>query len=108
MNHVPAKDRDIAMVFQSYALYPHMTVHANMAFGLRRRGTPRHEIDGRVRTTAELLAHPYLERKPHALSGGQRSGWRSAAPSSATPRCSCRRAALQSRPPRFASRPGLS
>ena len=73
MNHVPAKDRDIAMVFQSYALYPHMTVRANLAFGLRRRSVPRGEIERRVATTAEMLGlTPLLHRKPHALSGGQR------------------------------------
>jgi multiple sugar transport system ATP-binding protein len=73
MNGVPAKDRDIAMVFQSYALYPHMNVRDNMAFGLRRRGLPRAEIDRAVTETAALLGlAPYLERKPYALSGGQR------------------------------------
>ena len=73
MNGVPAKDRDIAMVFQSYALYPHMNVRDNMAFGLRRRGLPRAEIDQAVNETAALLGLvPYLARKPHALSGGQR------------------------------------
>jgi multiple sugar transport system ATP-binding protein len=73
MNHVPAKDRDIAMVFQSYALYPHMDVEANLAFGLRRRGVARDEIDRRVRAAAAKLGlTPYLRRKPHALSGGQR------------------------------------
>ena len=73
MNHVPAKDRDIAMVFQSYALYPHMTVKENLAFGLRRRGMPGDEIDRRVRSVAEKLGlAPFVARKPHALSGGQR------------------------------------
>ena len=73
INHVPAKDRDIAMVFQSYALYPHMTVAQNLAFGLRRRNVPAAEIDRRVRSAAERLAlTPFLPRKPHALSGGQR------------------------------------
>ena len=73
INHVPAKDRDIAMVFQSYALYPHMTVKDNMAFGLRRRGFDRAEIERRVQDAAETLQlTPYLDRKPHALSGGQR------------------------------------
>jgi multiple sugar transport system ATP-binding protein len=73
VNHVPAKDRDIAMVFQSYALYPHMTVHNNLAFGLRRRGVPADEIDRRVRGVAEKLGlAPFIQRKPHALSGGQR------------------------------------
>jgi multiple sugar transport system ATP-binding protein len=73
VNDVPAKDRDIAMVFQSYALYPHMTVAENLAFGLRRRRTPAAEIERRVRQAAEILGLvPYLARKPHALSGGQR------------------------------------
>ena len=73
INHVPAKDRDIAMVFQSYALYPHMDVESNLAFGLRRRGVARDEIDRRVRQAADKLGlTPFLRRKPHALSGGQR------------------------------------
>jgi len=73
INHMPAKDRDIAMVFQSYALYPHMDVESNLAFGLRRRGIARHEIDRRVRAAADKLGlTPFLRRKPHALSGGQR------------------------------------
>ena len=73
INHVPAKDRDIAMVFQSYALYPHMTVRENLAFGLRRRKMPREEIDRRVASVAEKLGlAPFVARKPHALSGGQR------------------------------------
>jgi multiple sugar transport system ATP-binding protein len=67
------KDRDIAMVFQSYALYPHMTVYDNMAFGLKIRRYPRTEIDRRVREAARILEiEDYLERKPKALSGGQR------------------------------------
>jgi multiple sugar transport system ATP-binding protein len=73
INPVPAKDRDIAMVFQSYALYPHMDVYTNLAFGLRRRKVAREEIDRRVRGVAEKLGlTPFLTRKPHALSGGQR------------------------------------
>ena len=73
MNDVPAKDRDIAMVFQSYALYPHMSVRKNLAFGLRRRGFDRKTIDGRVSEAARMLGlSDLLERKPHALSGGQR------------------------------------
>jgi multiple sugar transport system ATP-binding protein len=73
MNDVPARDRDIAMVFQSYALYPHMTVYDNMAFGLRRRGLAKAEIDRRVQEAAAILGlGPYLARRPHALSGGQR------------------------------------
>ena len=73
VNDVPAKDRDIAMVFQNYALYPHMTVFENMAFGLKLRKFPKQEIDARVREAAAMLGlEPYLERKPKALSGGQR------------------------------------
>jgi multiple sugar transport system ATP-binding protein len=73
MNRVPAKDRDIAMVFQSYALYPHMDVQGNLAFGLRRRGVPRAEIRRRVEEAAAMLGlETLLERKPYALSGGQR------------------------------------
>ena len=73
MNDVPPKDRDIAMVFQNYALYPHMTVYDNMAFGLKLRGLPRKEIDQRVRETAETLGlTDYLKRLPKQLSGGQR------------------------------------
>ncbi|MDD2237943.1 MAG: sn-glycerol-3-phosphate ABC transporter ATP-binding protein UgpC [Kiritimatiellae bacterium] len=73
VNEVPPKDRDIAMVFQNYALYPHMTVYKNMAYGLIMRGYPKEEIDTRVREAAEILGiTPYLDRKPKALSGGQR------------------------------------
>ena len=73
MNDVAPKDRDIAMVFQSYALYPHMTVYDNMAFSLKLRKEPKDEIDKKVREAAEILdITQYLERKPKALSGGQR------------------------------------
>ena len=73
VNHVPPRDRDIAMVFQSYALYPHLTVYDNIAFGLRLRKAPKDEIDGRVREAAHILGlTEFLERKPRALSGGQR------------------------------------
>jgi len=73
VNQIPAKQRDIAMVFQSYALYPHMDVFNNLAFGLRRRSVPSVEIDRRVRQAADKLGlTPFLRRKPHALSGGQR------------------------------------
>ena len=72
VNDVPARDRGIAMVFQNYALYPHMSVYDNMAFGLRRLKVPRPEIDERVKRTAEILAiTPLLDRKPKQLSGGQ-------------------------------------
>ncbi len=70
---VPPRDRDIAMVFQNYALYPHMTVYDNLAFGLKLRKTPKPEIDRRVREAAETLGLTrYLDRKPRALSGGER------------------------------------
>jgi multiple sugar transport system ATP-binding protein len=73
VNTVPPKERDIAMVFQNYALYPHMTVYDNMAFGLKLRKLPKEEIDRRVREAAGILGlDEYLERKPKALSGGQR------------------------------------
>ena len=73
MNDVAPKDRDIAMVFQNYALYPHMTVYENMAFSLKLRKEPKDVIDRKVREAAEILdITQYLERKPKALSGGQR------------------------------------
>jgi multiple sugar transport system ATP-binding protein len=73
MNDVAPKDRDIAMVFQNYALYPHMTVYDNMAFGLKLRKTPKAEIDRRVKEAARILDIEHLlNRKPKALSGGQR------------------------------------
>ncbi|MDE3084626.1 MAG: ATP-binding cassette domain-containing protein, partial [Verrucomicrobiota bacterium] len=73
VNHVLPKDRDIAMVFQNYALYPHMSVYDNMAFGLKMRKFSKSEIDVRVREAAALLdLENYLDRKPRALSGGQR------------------------------------
>ncbi|HMP97670.1 MAG TPA: sn-glycerol-3-phosphate ABC transporter ATP-binding protein UgpC [Kiritimatiellia bacterium] len=73
VNDVPPKDRDIAMVFQNYALYPHMTVYKNMAFGLKLRRFPKDEIERRVREAAEILSiQELLGRKPKELSGGQR------------------------------------
>ncbi|HKU58383.1 MAG TPA: sn-glycerol-3-phosphate ABC transporter ATP-binding protein UgpC [Gaiellaceae bacterium] len=73
VNHVPSRDRDIAMVFQSYALYPHLSVYENIAFGLRLKKLPKEEIDQRVQQAAKLLGlDEYLKRKPRALSGGQR------------------------------------
>jgi alpha-glucoside transport system ATP-binding protein len=72
-NDVPAARRGVAMVFQNYALYPHMTVYNNMAYGLRIAGTPRSEMDRKVRAAAEMLQiTPYLDRRPGQLSGGQR------------------------------------
>ena len=73
VNDVPPKDRDIAMVFQNYALYPHMTVYDNIAFALKLRHMPKDEIDRRVKEAAEILdITQYLDRKPKAMSGGQR------------------------------------
>ena len=73
VNHVPSRDRDIAMVFQSYALYPHLTVYDNIAFGLKIKKVPKDEIERRVQRAADVLGlEPYLKRKPRALSGGQR------------------------------------
>jgi len=73
MNDIAPKDRDIAMVFQNYALYPHMSVYDNMAFALKLQKTPKAEIDKKFREVAEILdITQYLERKPKALSGGQR------------------------------------
>ncbi|MBO5287437.1 MAG: sn-glycerol-3-phosphate ABC transporter ATP-binding protein UgpC [Clostridia bacterium] len=73
MNDIAPKDRDIAMVFQNYALYPHMTVYENMAFGLKLRKTPKEEIKRRVEEAAEILGITHLlERKPKAMSGGQK------------------------------------
>ena len=73
VNDIEPSERDIAMVFQNYALYPHMNVYDNMAYGLRNRGTPKPEIDSRVREAARILAiEPFLARRPRELSGGQR------------------------------------
>ncbi|WP_249712715.1 ATP-binding cassette domain-containing protein, partial [Bacillus cereus] len=73
MNDVESKDRSIAMVFQSYALYPHMTVYYNMAFSLKLRKVDKKEIEHRVKEAAKILGlEDYLKRKPEALSGGQR------------------------------------
>ncbi len=73
VNYVPSRDRDIAMVFQSYALYPHLSVYDNIAFGLKLKKMPKDEVDKRVRDAARLLGlEEYLKRKPKALSGGQR------------------------------------
>jgi multiple sugar transport system ATP-binding protein len=73
VNYVPSRDRDIAMVFQSYALYPHLSVYENIAFGLKVKGVPKDEIQRRVDEAARILdLRPFLGRKPRALSGGQR------------------------------------
>src|SRR6187401_3696706 len=72
VNDLAPKDRDVAMVFQSYALYPHMSVYDNLAFGLKLRKTPKAEIDQRVKQAADMLSiTQYPDRKPKALSGGQ-------------------------------------
>ncbi|MFN3673891.1 MAG: sn-glycerol-3-phosphate ABC transporter ATP-binding protein UgpC, partial [Bosea sp. (in: a-proteobacteria)] len=73
VNEIGPAERDIAMVFQNYALYPHMSVYDNMAYGLRNLGTPKDEIDSRVKEAARILAiEPLLDRRPKQLSGGQR------------------------------------
>jgi multiple sugar transport system ATP-binding protein len=73
VNDVPSRERDIAMVFQSYALYPHMSVYDNMAFGLKMRRTPKNEIDTKVKEASKILGlDNFLKRKPRQLSGGQR------------------------------------
>ncbi|HWO60150.1 MAG TPA: ABC transporter ATP-binding protein, partial [Umezawaea sp.] len=73
VNGVPSRDRDVAMVFQSYALYPHLNVRENIGFGLALRKLPKKEIERRVREVAEVLElQEHLDRKPRALSGGQR------------------------------------
>src|SRR6201993_3715732 len=73
VNYVPSRDRDIAMVFQSYALYPHLSIYDNIAFGLKVKKVPKQEIDRRVNNAAKILGlEPFLKRKPRALSGGQR------------------------------------
>jgi len=76
VNDLPPRDRDIAMVFQEYALYPHMSVYKNMAFGLKLRKFPSNEIDQRVKEASEMLGiQTLLDRKPKQLSGGSVRGW---------------------------------
>jgi multiple sugar transport system ATP-binding protein len=90
VNGVQAAQRDIAMVFQDYALYPHMRVYDNMSFALELRGTPKAEIDARVKRAAALLhIEPYLDRKPKELPAASASASPWAAPSCAIPRRSC-------------------
>jgi multiple sugar transport system ATP-binding protein len=106
VNDVPPKDRDIAMVFQNYALYPHMSVYDNMAFGLRLRKYPREEIDGRVREAAEILGiSALLNRRPKALSGGQRQRV-AVGRSSGSRRCSCSTSRSRTSTRSSACRPG--
>ena len=89
VNDVPPKDRDIAMVFQSYALYPHMSVYDNMAFGLKLRKTPKKEIDRRVHEAARILGiEDLLDRKPKQLSVVRGRGWLWGEPLCASPRSS--------------------
>ncbi len=95
VNAIGPTERDIAMVFQNYALYPHMKVYDNMAYGLRNRGTPKDEVDRRVRATAKTLELEHLlERRPRELSGGQRQLPRSSCSTSrcptSTPSCAAR------------------
>jgi len=90
VNDLEPKDRDIAMVFQNYALYPHMSVRDNMAYGLKIQGRDKADIDKRVQRAAEILElAQLLKRRPRELSGGSASAWRWGAPSCASPRCSC-------------------
>jgi multiple sugar transport system ATP-binding protein len=90
VNDIPPKERDIAMVFQNYALYPHMTVRDNMAFSLMLAKRPKSEIEERVKKAGDILGLvPYLDRYPRQLSGGQRQRVRWAARSCAIRRCSC-------------------
>ena len=90
VNDVPSAQRGVAMVFQSYALFPHMTVFDNMAFGLKLAKQPKDVIDRKVREAARILQlDSYLDRFPKALSGGKGSVSQSAGPSCANPACSC-------------------
>ena len=90
VNGVAPKDRDIAMVFQSYALYPHMSVYKNMAFALKLRKMPKKEIDEKVHAAAKILGiEQYLDRKPGALSGGQRQRVALGRAMVRNPRCFC-------------------
>ena len=105
VNNLPPKERDIAMVFQNYALYPHMTVAANMAFSLKLRGAPKEEIDTRVNRAAAILdLGPYLERFPRQLSGGQRQRVAMGAPSCAIRRCFCSTNRCRTSTPSYACR----
>ena len=90
VNNVAPKDRDVAMVFQNYALYPHLNVAENMAFGLRIRKVPKDEIDRQVKEVAEILGlTEYLERRPADLSGGQRQRVAMGRAIVRHPKCSC-------------------
>jgi multiple sugar transport system ATP-binding protein len=105
VNDIAPKDRDIAMVFQSYALYPHMNVYDNLAFGLKLRKIDKKEIDRRVKEAAETIQlTTLLQRKPKELSGGQRQ--RSAGPSSASPPSSSWTSRCPTSTPSCASRRG--
>ena len=90
VNDIPASERGLAMVFQSYALYPHMSIYKNMAFGLENSKMPRAEINKRVTTAARMLQlEDYLERKPKACQAGNVNAWPLAAQSCATRGRSC-------------------
>jgi len=107
VNDVPPKDRDIAMVFQNYALYPHMTVAENMSFGLRLKHFPKAEIKTRVDEAARMLDIVELvDRKPKQLSGGQRQRVAMAAPSFGIPRFFCSTSRCPTSTPSFGSRCG--
>ena len=107
VNDVAPKDRDIAMVFQSYALYPHMSVYDNMAFGLKLRKMPKDEIDRRVKESAKILGiEGFLKRKPKELSGGQRQ--LSAALLCANQKSSCSMSRSPTLTPNCASKPARS
>ena len=109
VNDVAPKDRDIAMVFQNYALYPHLSVYDNLAFSLKLRQVPKREIDERVRSAAALLGlEALLGRKPRALSGGQRQRVAVAGPWSGSRRCSFLTNRCRTWTPRCAGRCGPS
>jgi ABC-type sugar transport system ATPase subunit len=106
VNGISPRDRDIAMVFQNYALYPHMTVHRNLAFPLRERRTPRPEVERRVAEISSILGlDELLKRRPAQLSGG---GWRWGARWSVSHRCSCSTSRCRTWTPSSVSRCGPS
>ena len=105
VNDVRPRDRNLAMVFQNYALYPYMNVRENIAFGLKARRTPAAEIETRVRRAADMLGiEALLDRLPRQLSGGSASGWRSGGPSCATRGCSCSTSRSRTSTPSSATR----
>ena len=107
VNDLDPAERDIAMVFQNYALYPHMTVYNNMAYGLKNRGTAKSEIDAKVRNAAGMLnLTEFLDRRPSQLSGGQRQRVAMGAPSCASRRCFSLTSRCQTSTPSCATRCG--